>query len=66
VLGPDAKADSPEFDLFIKEVAKEMTVKAGQKCTAIRRAMVPAALLDAAQDALESAAGKNRHRRSAR
>ena len=52
VLGPDAKADSPEFDLFIKEVAKEMTVKAGQKCTAIRRAMVPAALLDAAQAAL--------------
>ncbi|MBK8542780.1 MAG: phenylacetic acid degradation bifunctional protein PaaZ [Caulobacteraceae bacterium] len=52
VLGPDAKADSPEFDLFIKEVAKEMTVKAGQKCTAIRRAMVPASLLHAAQAAL--------------
>jgi oxepin-CoA hydrolase / 3-oxo-5,6-dehydrosuberyl-CoA semialdehyde dehydrogenase len=54
VLGPDAKSDSPEFDLFIKEVAKEMTVKAGQKCTAIRRAMVPASLLDAAQDALKA------------
>jgi oxepin-CoA hydrolase/3-oxo-5,6-dehydrosuberyl-CoA semialdehyde dehydrogenase len=52
VLGPDATADSPEFDLFIKEVAKEMTVKAGQKCTAIRRALVPAALLDATQAAL--------------
>lgn len=52
VLGPDATADSPEFDLFIKEVAKEMTVKAGQKCTAIRRALAPAALLDAAQAAL--------------
>ena len=52
ILGPDAKSDSPEFDLFIKEVAKEMTTKAGQKCTAIRRAMVPAALLDAAQEAL--------------
>ena len=52
ILGPDAKADSPEFDLFIKEVAKEMTTKAGQKCTAIRRAMIPAALLDAAQAAL--------------
>jgi len=52
VLGPDAKPDSPEFDLFIKEVAKEMTVKAGQKCTAIRRALVPAALLEAAQAAL--------------
>jgi len=54
VLGPDAKADSSEFDLFIKEVAKEMTVKAGQKCTAIRRAMVPASLLDAAQEALKA------------
>jgi len=52
VLGPDAAPDSPEFDLFVKEVAKEMTVKAGQKCTAIRRALVPAALLDAAQAAL--------------
>jgi oxepin-CoA hydrolase / 3-oxo-5,6-dehydrosuberyl-CoA semialdehyde dehydrogenase len=52
ILGPDATPESPEFDLFIKEVAKEMTTKAGQKCTAIRRAMVPAALLDAAQAAL--------------
>lgn len=52
VLGPDAQADSPEFDLFVKEVAKEMTVKAGQKCTAIRRAMVPEALLDATQAAI--------------
>jgi len=52
VLGPDAQADSTEFDLFVKEVAKEMTVKAGQKCTAIRRAMVPEALLDAAQAAI--------------
>ncbi|HJT38973.1 MAG TPA: aldehyde dehydrogenase family protein, partial [Sphingobium sp.] len=41
VLGPDATPDSPEFDLFIKEVVREMTVKAGQKCTAIRRAFVP-------------------------
>lgn len=49
VLGPDAQPDSPEFDLFVKEVFREMTVKAGQKCTAIRRAFVPAALLDAAQ-----------------
>ncbi|MBL8543108.1 MAG: phenylacetic acid degradation bifunctional protein PaaZ [Hyphomonadaceae bacterium] len=52
ILGPDATPGSPEFDLFIKEVAKEMTVKAGQKCTAIRRAMVPAALLDSVQAAL--------------
>lgn len=53
VLGPDAAVDSPEFDLFIKEVAKEMSVKAGQKCTAIRRALVPASLLDAAQEAIK-------------
>jgi oxepin-CoA hydrolase/3-oxo-5,6-dehydrosuberyl-CoA semialdehyde dehydrogenase len=52
ILGPDATLDAPEFDLFIKEAAKEMTAKAGQKCTAIRRALVPAALLDAVQAAL--------------
>jgi oxepin-CoA hydrolase/3-oxo-5,6-dehydrosuberyl-CoA semialdehyde dehydrogenase len=43
VLGPDAHAGTPEFDLFVKEVAREMTVKTGQKCTAIRKALVPAA-----------------------
>src|SRR5205085_4555003 len=43
---------TPEFDLFIKEVATEMTVKAGQKCTAIRRAMAPAEYLDAVEQAL--------------
>jgi oxepin-CoA hydrolase/3-oxo-5,6-dehydrosuberyl-CoA semialdehyde dehydrogenase len=58
VLGPDATPDSPEFDLFIKEVVREMTVKAGQKCTAIRRAFVPAKLMDAAQDALKSRLAK--------
>src|SRR3954465_2237879 len=52
VLGPDAAPGTPEFDLFVKEVATEMTVKAGQKCTAIRRAMAPAEYLDAVQDAL--------------
>src|SRR5205814_1463294 len=52
VLGPDAAPGTPEFDLFVKEVATEMTVKAGQKCTAIRRAMAPADYLDAVQDAL--------------
>jgi oxepin-CoA hydrolase/3-oxo-5,6-dehydrosuberyl-CoA semialdehyde dehydrogenase len=52
ILGPDAAPGTPEFDLFIKEVAREMTVKAGQKCTAIRRAMAPAEHLDAVQDAL--------------
>ena len=58
VLGPDATPDSPEFELFIKEVVKEMTVKAGQKCTAIRRAMVPAHLMDAAQEALSTRLAK--------
>jgi oxepin-CoA hydrolase/3-oxo-5,6-dehydrosuberyl-CoA semialdehyde dehydrogenase len=53
MLGPDVRPDAPEFDLFVKEVVKEMTAKAGQKCTAIRRALVPAALLDAVQDALK-------------
>jgi oxepin-CoA hydrolase/3-oxo-5,6-dehydrosuberyl-CoA semialdehyde dehydrogenase len=41
ILGPDAEPGSEEFDLFIKEVVREMTVKAGQKCTAIRRTIVP-------------------------
>ncbi len=52
ILGPDAAPGTPEFDLFIKEVAREMIVKAGQKCTAIRRAMAPAEHLDAVQEAL--------------
>src|SRR5256714_6299684 len=46
MLGPDATPGTEEFDLFIKEVAKEMTVKAGQKCTAIRRTFVPEAMVD--------------------
>jgi oxepin-CoA hydrolase/3-oxo-5,6-dehydrosuberyl-CoA semialdehyde dehydrogenase len=41
ILGPDAAPGTPEFDLFVKEVAREMTVKAGQKCTAIRRVFAP-------------------------
>ena len=41
VLGPDATPGTPEFDLFAKEVVREMSTKAGQKCTAIRRIMVP-------------------------
>jgi oxepin-CoA hydrolase / 3-oxo-5,6-dehydrosuberyl-CoA semialdehyde dehydrogenase len=44
VLGPDAVPGTPEFDLFVKEVVREMTAKAGQKCTAIRRILVPRAL----------------------
>ncbi len=52
ILGPDAVPGTPEFDLFIKEVQREMTVKCGQKCTAIRRAIVPENLLEDVQIAL--------------
>jgi len=58
ILGADARADSPEFDLFVKEVVREMTQKAGQKCTAIRRALVPAALIDQAQAAIAARLAK--------
>ncbi len=46
ILGPDARPGTTEFDLFVKQLVAEMTVKAGQKCTAIRRAFVPAELMD--------------------
>lgn len=46
ILGPDATADTPEFDLYVKQLVTEMTTKAGQKCTAIRRALVPVELID--------------------
>ncbi len=52
VLGDDVSPDDAEFDLFIKEVAREMTVKAGQKCTAIRRTLVPRRHLDAVAERL--------------
>jgi len=58
VLGPDAVEGSPEFDLFIKEVIEEMTVKAGQKCTAIRRIMVPDNLLTPVADTLAAMLSK--------
>ncbi|MGE0442111.1 MAG: phenylacetic acid degradation bifunctional protein PaaZ [Gemmatimonadales bacterium] len=47
MLGPDAVPGTEEFDLFVKEVAREMTLKAGQRCTAIRRTIVPEALTEA-------------------
>ena len=47
ILGPDAGPGSAEFDLYVRQLVTEMTVKAGQKCTAIRRALVPAGLADA-------------------
>ena len=53
LLGESVEPDSAEFDLFIKEVAREMTVKAGQKCTAIRRAIVPAGRVEAVSAALK-------------
>ncbi|HEX4079607.1 MAG TPA: phenylacetic acid degradation bifunctional protein PaaZ [Rhizomicrobium sp.] len=55
VLAPDAVPGSPEFDLFIREIVREMTVKAGQKCTAIRRALAPSSAIDAAESALTKA-----------
>ena len=58
ILGPDATPGTPEFDLFVKEVAREMTVKAGQKCTAIRRVIAPRAYTDALIAALGERLGK--------
>lgn len=52
ILGEDAVPGTPEYDLFVKEVRKEMTVKAGQKCTAIRRIIVPENLVEDVQIAL--------------
>ncbi|AZC13033.1 phenylacetic acid degradation bifunctional protein PaaZ [Microbacterium sp. ABRD28] len=52
VLGPDAAPGTPEFDAYVRQLLVEMTTKAGQKCTAIRRAIVPAASVDAVVSAL--------------
>jgi len=54
ILAPDVTPDDEEFDLFVKEVAREMTVKAGQKCTAIRRVIVPRDRLDALAEKLRA------------
>ncbi|MGV9670064.1 MULTISPECIES: phenylacetic acid degradation bifunctional protein PaaZ [unclassified Gordonia (in: high G+C Gram-positive bacteria)] len=51
ILGTDIGVDDPEFELYIKQLVTEMTVKAGQKCTAIRRALVPEPLVDAVIEA---------------
>ncbi|CAD5108926.1 phenylacetic acid degradation bifunctional protein PaaZ [Zestomonas carbonaria] len=58
ILAPDVTPDDEEFDLFVKEVAREMTVKAGQKCTAIRRAIVPARHIDAVAERLRARLAK--------
>ena len=58
ILGPDVSPDDEEFELFVKEVAKEMTAKAGQKCTAIRRAIVPRQHIDAVAEKLRARLAK--------
>ncbi|MBV1865670.1 MAG: phenylacetic acid degradation bifunctional protein PaaZ [Rhodobacteraceae bacterium] len=58
ILGPDATPDTPEFDLFIKEVSRELTAKAGQKCTAVRRIMAPEALVQPVIEALSARLAK--------
>jgi len=58
LLGPEAKAGTPEFDLLVREVVREMTIKAGQKCTAIRRILVPVAQCDAVADAIRAKLAK--------
>jgi oxepin-CoA hydrolase/3-oxo-5,6-dehydrosuberyl-CoA semialdehyde dehydrogenase len=55
ILGEDAKPGTEEFDLFVKEVRKEMTLKCGQRCTGIRRALVPEHLLEDVQLAISKA-----------
>lgn len=54
VLGPDGVAGTPEFDAYVRQLVTELTTKAGQKCTAIRRAIVPTASADAVIDAVRA------------
>ena len=58
ILAPDVAPGDPEFELYIKEVVREMTTKAGQKCTAIRRAIVPRLHLDAVAEGIRSRLAK--------
>jgi oxepin-CoA hydrolase / 3-oxo-5,6-dehydrosuberyl-CoA semialdehyde dehydrogenase len=58
VLGPDATPGTLAFDRYVKQLVTEMTVKAGQKCTAIRRAFVPASLTDAVAEAVRAELAK--------
>ena len=58
ILGPDAQPGTPEFDLFVKEVSREMTTKAGQKCTAIRRIIAPESQIEAVIAALSERLAK--------
>jgi oxepin-CoA hydrolase/3-oxo-5,6-dehydrosuberyl-CoA semialdehyde dehydrogenase len=59
VLGPDVTPSMPEFDIFIKEVAREITTKAGQKCTAVRRIIVPENMVEDVQIALGKRLAQN-------
>jgi len=54
ILTPDATVGTPEFDYYVKEIVKEMTVKSGQKCTAIRRAIVPREIMNDVADAVSA------------
>jgi 3,4-dehydroadipyl-CoA semialdehyde dehydrogenase len=58
LLAPGVAPATPAFDAFIKEVAREMTVKAGQKCTAIRRVLAPSERAAAVAEALSARLGK--------
>ena len=58
ILGESVAEDDPEFDLFIKEVVREMTTEAGQKCTAIRRVLVPASKVEPVKTALSARLAK--------
>lgn len=58
ILAPDVTPDDVEFDLFVKEVVSEMTVKAGQKCTAIRRVLVPENRIDAVAERIAARLAK--------
>jgi oxepin-CoA hydrolase/3-oxo-5,6-dehydrosuberyl-CoA semialdehyde dehydrogenase len=60
ILGPDATPGTPEFDLYIQEVTREMTSKAGQKCTAIRRIIAPSNIAAEVVTALSTALGNIR------
>ncbi len=60
ILGPDATPETPEFELYVKEVIREMTSKAGQKCTAIRRVIAPSAVAADLVRALSTALGEVR------
>lgn len=58
MLGPDATPEAPEFDLFVKEIMREMTTKSGQRCTGIRRALAPRALIQPVIEALRKRLAK--------